>query len=256
MKAVFLPIAGLTVRDLVRRRIFSILGLFAALMVLLSFPLRNLTIGQWSRLIRDVGLGATEATATLLAILLGATLIAGDLERRTLYPLLARPLSRASFVAGKFVGLAALLTVLIGCMTLGIVGMLALARQAIGAESLLQAAAAIALTSCVCGALATLFSCFTSTTLAATFGLALAFLGHLVDNLAYFAGRSPSFSSKIVLASTRVLPNLERLNLKTLAAHSQSIPWGDFGLRALYGIGYATAAVALGAAIFSRRDLK
>lgn len=251
-----LPVAALTLRDLTRRRIFATFGLFAAMMILLSFPLRQLTIGQWTRLITDVGFGATDICATLLAILLGASLISGDLERRTLYPLLAKPVSRAAFVTGKFLGLTAMLLLLTITMSFGIVCVLRLARQEIAEVSLWQTAFAIGLHACLCGGLALLFSCFTSTTLAGTFGLALVFLGHALDNLTYFASKSASAEGRIVLAVAKVLPNLERLNLKTLAAHQQSIPWMDFGARAGYAVAYSVAAVALGAAIFSRRDLK
>jgi ABC-type transport system involved in multi-copper enzyme maturation permease subunit len=251
-----LPIAALTLRDLVRRRVFATLGLFAVLMILLSFPLRQLTVGQFSRLITDVGLGATDLVATLLAILLGATLISGDLERRTLYPLLAKPLSRTSFVAGKYLGVATMLLVLVAAMSFGVVAMLVLAGQSVAARALWQTALLIGLHACTCGAIVLLFSCFTSTTLAAIFGLALAFLGHTVDNLVFFAKKSSSLEGKIVIAIAKILPNLERLNLKTMAAHQQSIPWSDFGARVAYGVAYAVASVALGAAIFSRRDLK
>ena len=75
-----LALIKLTAMDLVRRRIFVLLALFAFTMVLLSFFLRDLTIGQWTRLITDVGLGATDLALTLLAIFVGASLIAGDLD--------------------------------------------------------------------------------------------------------------------------------------------------------------------------------
>lgn len=257
-----LPVATLTIRDLVRRRVFVTLGLFSIWMILLSFPLRQLTIGQGTRLITDIGFGATDLCATLLAIFLGATLISGDLDRRTLYPLLAKPISRVSFVVGKFVGLAVVLLLLVATMSLGILAMLKLETLSLLREhpvqtvSVLQTASAVALHAWLCGGLALFFSCFTSTTLAATFSLALAFIGHTVDSLVYFATKSQSVEGTVVQVVARFLPNLERLNLKTLAAHEQTIPWDDLGLRGLYALAYAALAIALGAAIFSRRDLK
>ncbi len=258
MKAVFVPVAGVTARDLIRRRVFIILALFAGLLILLSFPLRQLTIGQWARIITDVGFGATELSTTALAILLGATLIAGDLERRTLYPLLTKPIGRSSFVTGKFIGLALILIALTLVMALGVVAMLVLAHpdSYVDKAALVQVTAAIALHACVCGAIALMFSCFTSTTLAATFGLSLWFLGHTVGSLVYFAKKSGTPSAKVVVLVARLLPDLEKLNLKSQATHAQAIPWNDLGIRATYGIAYAVAAVSLGAAVFSRRDLK
>ncbi len=252
-----LSVAMLTVRDLIRRRVLATLGLFATVMILLSFPLRNLTIGQWARLITDVGFGATDLCVTLLAILLGATLVSGDLERRTLYPLLAKPLSRSSFVAGKYLGLAAILSALVSIMTLGILLMLYLARQNnISETSLAQTAILIGVHAWVCAGIVVLLTCFTSTTMAGALGLALAVLGHTLDNLVYFAQKSESLEGRILLVVAKVLPNLERLNMKTLAAHQLALAWSDLGSRVAYGVSYAIATVALGAAVFSRRDLK
>jgi len=253
-----LPVSALTIRDLFRRRIFVILWLFGGLLVLLSFPLRQLTIGQWARLITDVGFGATDLCATFLAIFLGATLVAGDLDRRTLYPLLAKPLGRPAFVVGKFLGLATVLAALIATMTVGIVAMLLLARQKLALETgaIPQTAFAMMLHAWLCGGLALMFSSFTSVTLSAIFGFAVALLGHTLDNLVYFAEKSHSATGKILLGVTKILPNLSLLDLKTLAAHQKTIPWGDLLARSGYALAYTAALVALGAAIFSRRDLK
>src|SRR5277367_198634 len=105
-------IAKLTIRDLIRRRVLVLLALFAGGMVMLSYPLQMLSIGQWQRIVTDVGLAAADLSVSLLAILLGATLIAGDLDKRTLYPLLAKPVSRGTFVAGKYLGLLAIIVLL------------------------------------------------------------------------------------------------------------------------------------------------
>jgi ABC-type transport system involved in multi-copper enzyme maturation permease subunit len=186
----FLVVARLTVRDLVRRRVLVILALFAVALILLSFPLRTLTIGEWKRLISDVGLGGTDLSLTLIAILLGSTLIAGDLDRRTLYPLLAKPISRSSFVVGKFVGLATVVAGLAMGMCAMTLAMQFLARQDDFAVPILQATGGIIATALMMSGVAIFFSSFTSVTLSATFALALMLVGHLTENLAYFAGRS------------------------------------------------------------------
>jgi Cu-processing system permease protein len=250
------PVAALTIRDLFRRRVFFTLGLFALLMVLLSFPLRQLTTGQWTRLITDVGFGSTDLCTTLLGIFLGASLISGDLERRTLYPLLAKPLGRGTFVTGKFIGLTVVLVVLTLGMTVGVMGVLLFSGQPLHLGSIVQTAIAIALHAMVCGGLALMFSCFTSTTLASIFGLSVALIGHLIDSLAYFASKSQTLAGQLLLATVKILPNLSLLNLKTVAAHSQTIAWTDLANRAGYAVAYAAALVSLGTALFSRQDLK
>src|SRR5262249_20249070 len=122
-------VAQLTVRDLIRRRVLVLLALFAAGMVLLSFPLRVLSIGHWNRIITDVGLAATDLSVTLLAVLLGSSLIAGDLDKKPLYPLLAKPVSRGAFIAGKFIGLLAIIALLAATMVAGTLCVLFVARE-------------------------------------------------------------------------------------------------------------------------------
>jgi len=101
-----------------------------------------------------------------------------------------------------------------------------------------------------------MFSSFTSVTLSAIFGFAVALLGHTLDNLTYFAEKSHSAAGELLLGATKILPNLSMLDLKTLAAHQKMITWGDLLTRGCYAFAYAAALVAVGAAIFSRRDLK
>jgi ABC-type transport system involved in multi-copper enzyme maturation permease subunit len=246
----------LTVLDLVRRRLLVVLGLFAVAMILLSFPLRVLTTGEWHRVISDVGLGAADLSVTLIAILLGATLVAGDLERRTLYPLLARPLTRSAFVVGKVLGLSLVLAFLAAVMGGGTALMLRLAKEP-GMIPLVQATCTIAVGAILVGSLAVMFSSFTSSTLAGIFGLAVVLLGHLTENMAYFGARAQTeLSRAILLGFSKALPDLERLNLKTMASHGNTVSWKALALLAAYGFAYSVVATSLGAAVFSRRDLK
>lgn len=251
-----LVIALFTAKDLLRRRILVVLALFGVGMILLSFPLRELTIGQWQRLITDVGLGATELSLTLVAVFVGSSLIAGDLERRTLYPPLSKPISRGSFVLGKFLGLSLVLLGLVGLMGGGTEFMLLAAHQQNGIAVNGAAITGIWLSVTLIGAMAILFSSFTTSTLAATFTLSLTLLGHFVDNLAYFASKSGSGFGKLVSALVRVLPNFELINLKDFAAHQQAISGADFLHRLVYASCYCVLVVALAAIIFTRRDLK
>ena len=250
-----IDIALFTVKDLVRRRILVVLALFGVGMILLSFPLRELTIGQWQRLITDIGLGGTELTLTLIAVFVGSTLISGDLERRTLYPLLSKPISRAAFVSGKFLGLSMVMVLLAFLMGLGVELMLLFAKQEGQLLINSEALATVALTAVLTGAIAVFFSSFTTSTLAATFSLAFALLGHFVDNLVYFATKSETAFGAGLARVERCLPNFELTNLKDFAAHDQAITALAFASRLAYGTCYALLIVSLGAIIFTRRDL-
>ena len=249
-------IARLTILDLIRRRVLVLLALFAVGLILLSFPLREFTVGQWRRLISDIGLGSIDLCITLLAVFLGASLIAGDLDRKTLYPLLSKPLSRASFISGKFLGLAAVLLFLGSVMVLGTWGVLWVAGEH-GSGVLFQNLATISVSGFVMGAIAIFFSSFTSVTLAGSFSLAILLAGHLTSNLAFFSQRVPFALGRLVMRGLAGgLPDLEALNLKDFAAHGQLLPLQALLPRLAYGLTYAAAAVSLAAAVFVRRDLK
>ncbi|MHB1845971.1 MAG: ABC transporter permease [Deltaproteobacteria bacterium] len=251
-----LSISALTLRDLLRRRILAVLVLFMGAMVLLSFPLRELTIGQWYRLIVDVGLAANDLTVTLIAILVGSSLVAGDLERRTLFPILSRPIPRSAFVFGRFIGLSCALASLAVVMSLGTALLLVMSRQP-HLEPLAQATIGIVVNGWLVAGFAFLFSCFTSATLAGTFTLSLTLIGHFTDSLAFFAAKSSSAPARVtMIALAKVLPNLSILNFKTLASHGHLLAWQSVAPRVAYGVVYAIASVSLGAFLFTWRDLK
>jgi Cu-processing system permease protein len=252
-----LVLSKLTIVDLIRRRVFVLLALFAALMILLSFPMRELTIGQWRRLILDVGLGSSNLAAALIGILVGASLIAGDLDKKTLYPLLAKPISRASLVFGRYLGLVAVIFMLVASTAAGTAAILAFAKQSDYLGSLLQNSLTLAVSASLVGGVALFFSCATSSTLAAIAALTISIAGQLVSNLAYFGARVTNPASHLFLTIfSKILPNLEMLNLKDFASRAEIIPATDLLVRVGYGAGYALLAVSLGAVIFSMRDLK
>ena len=104
-------IAGNTVRELVRSKLLHNLIFFAVLLIASSMFVAQLTIGQWDRVILDMGLAAIELSGVLVAVLIGVGLVAGEIERRTVFPTLARPLSRGAFLLGRFLGLFAMMAV-------------------------------------------------------------------------------------------------------------------------------------------------
>ena len=89
---------------------------FAVALVSASFIISTLTFGEQYRVIVNIGLSAMEVFGTLIAVFLGAGLVAGDVERRTVYPIVAKPVSRAQYVAGRYAGLVATTTLNLAVM--------------------------------------------------------------------------------------------------------------------------------------------
>jgi ABC-type transport system involved in multi-copper enzyme maturation permease subunit len=245
-----------TIRELLRSKLLYNLLLFAVLLIGSSFFIAQLTIGQWDRIILDLGLAATEITGVLIAVLIGVGLVAGEIERKTVFPVLARPLSRGAFLGGRYLGLAIMLALNVVLMTAAV----ALVLHAAGyhlSTTTAAAACLILVELLIMAAAAMLFSSFTTPILASAFSLSLFLIGHLVGSLRLFAEKSKSAAARaLTLAAYRLLPDLELFNLKAQAANELPVPHGAATTAALYGAAYAAICLVLAIAIFSRRDLK
>lgn len=247
-----LAIAGVTVRDALRQRLAVNLLLFALLVIGASQALAELTFGEQYRIIADLTLTAAGIFGTLIAVFLGANLIAGDVQRRSLYPVLAKPVSRTQYVLGRYAGLLAVLLLNLGAMALTTVAVLAFYRRGFGflaSTPLLLAFAGLAVQLAMVAAIATAFSTFTNVTLAAIATLALAVAGHSA-RVALPFWRSSGFGRAVAL----FVPNLASLDWKVAVVYSDGVP--DAPLLLAYGALYTATALALGAAVFARRDLR
>jgi ABC-type transport system involved in multi-copper enzyme maturation permease subunit len=249
-------VAGNTVRELLRNKLLYNLLLFAVLLIASSLFIAQLTIGQWDRVILDLGLAAVEIAGVLVAVLIGVSLVAGEIDRKTIFPTLAKPVTRGAFVCGRYAGLALMLAVNVVLMmgSLGIV--LRLAGYGISATAT-AAAFLIFVELLIVAAAAMFFGSFTTPVLASAFALSLFLIGHLVSSLRAFAERTKNgFARALTLAAYRVLPDFELFNLKSQAANELPVPHGAALTAGLYGATVAAIFLLLAIAIFGRRDLK
>ena len=245
-----------TVRELVRSKLLYNLFLFAALLIASSMFVAQLTIGQWDRIILDQGLAAIEVVGALVAVLIGVNLIAGEIERKTIFSTLAKPVSRGAFVAGRYLGLLAVLAVNVAVMLALLAVVLHLAGYGLS-RTALEAGLLIGVELALMASVATLFSSFSTPILAAGFSIAFFLIGHLLGDLRAFGDRSKSgLARSLTNFFYRLLPDLELLNLKSLAASQLPVD-PRFVLRsAAYGLAYAAVLLVLATLIFRRRDLK
>src|SRR5688572_4122309 len=107
-------------RESVRDRVPYNLVLFAVLLIASSYLLGQLTAGQDIKIIKDLGLSATSVFGLFIAIFIGIGLVSKEVERRSIYALLAKPVSRPQFIAGKYGGLVLTLAVNVSVMTLAL----------------------------------------------------------------------------------------------------------------------------------------
>jgi ABC-type transport system involved in multi-copper enzyme maturation permease subunit len=250
------PIAANTLRELVRSKLFYNLVLFSALLIGASMFVAQLTVGEWTRIILDMGLSSIEGVGVLLAALIGVGLVAGEIDRRTIYPTLAKPVSRATFLIARYAGLALILAANVALM----LGVLALTLRLAGSRvspASLSASLLLLIELWLISALAMFYASFTTPVLAVAFCLSTFLVGHLVSDLRAYGERSRSgLAQTVTMALYRALPNLELLNLKEQAANDLPVPDGFLTRSAAYGLVYAAVVLLLAIVIFRRRDLK
>lgn len=248
-------VAANTFRETVRERVLYNLVFFAILMTLSSLVMGEISIRQDVKIIKDVGLAAIDIFGTLIAVFIGVGLVSKEIDRRSLFPLLAKPLSRDEFFLGKMAGLGLTLLVNTAVMAAGIYAALAVAHHYEGYGALLKGVYAIYLSLILVVALAMFFSTLTSSTLAAVGTVALMVAGRFSDVIANMRQVMPSTPPWIVTAVYWAVPNFHNFDFKDRVAYGDFVPVADLAWVSLYALVYAGLLVVGGLWLFRRRDL-
>ena len=258
MSARIAYIAFNTFREAVRDRVLYNLIFFALLMAASSILVGQISIGIERQVVINLGLTAVSLFGLAIAIFIGIGLVSKEIEKRTLYTLLSRPVRRWEFVVGKFAGLSLTLLVNTALMAVGVfAALLYVARSFDRADALvLVAVYFIVLEFLVITALTLLFSTFSSPIMSAVFALAMFVIGTFAEDLRAFAGMSQGATRAVATAAAYVIPNFAALNVITPVAHGEAIPGSIILWNTLYAFVYAAAAVSAAILILERRDLK
>ncbi len=248
-----------TVREALRERLMYNLAVFAVVLIAGSLTISQLTLGEQFRIIANVGTSSTQVFGTLTSVLLGVGLVSRELDRRTCYPILARPVSRARFITGKYLGLVAVLALNVVVMAAATGIMLALYSHGLAflGLSFLGAFWLLLLQFAVCAGFAVLFSSFSTATLATIFSLTLVAAGHVFSEVRTFWLRTEQVGMKqLVRVLDFVLPNMGLLDLKEALTYGDPVAAGSLASRSAYGLAYAALLVALAGLVFSRKDVR
>ncbi len=249
-------IAMMAFTEAVRDRILYSLLVFALAMIGSSTILVQLSVGGEEKIVKDLGLGAISLMGVLIAVFIGVGLVSREIDRRTIYMVMARPVHRAEFILGKFCGLGLTLLVNVSVMAIGLLG-LARVLEGRWSPELLPAILLAFIELLILTAAAILFSTFTTPTLSAIFTLSLFIIGRLSGDLQAFAQQFGGAGLRIVATGlTYALPSLARFNIAEASVHGLPLKAGYIPLALLYGGAYLVLILAAATAIFTRRDLK
>lgn len=249
-------IAANTVREAVRNKLLYVLLVFAILLITFSVLVSTLSYVESDRILQDIGIGAIRLFSVAIAIFVGVGLIHKEVDRRTIYTILSKPLSRAEFLLGKYVGLVVAIWLQMAVM----IGFFVLIAAATGIELWAGHAAMFALTAvelALVVAVATFFSAFTTPMLASFFSTGIWAVGHMSRDLRDLGAQSPLASVREMTALLyRVLPDLESFNLSIEAVHGLPFETAELWLATVYGAAYATIVLLLAVVVFERRDFR
>lgn len=252
-------IAFNTFREAVRERVLYNLVFFALLMVSSALLFGSISIDVERLFLINLGLTSISLFGVLIAIFLGIGLVFKEMEKRTLYTMLSRPVRRWEFIVGKFFGLAGTLAVNTLLMTVGFYAALFyLSRSFTAADAqLLVALYFIMLQLLMVTAVALLFSTFSSPVLSAVFAFALFIAGSFAEDLRAFAAMSDVASTRwLAVAAAYLVPNFSALNVISSVAHGQPVAGALILGNTLYALFYSGAALFAAILIFEHRNLK
>jgi ABC-type transport system involved in multi-copper enzyme maturation permease subunit len=245
-----------TVREAIRNKLLYTLLFFAIALIGTGVLVSTLSYVEGERILQDVGLAAIRLMSVGIAVFVGVGLIHGEVERRTIYTILSKPVSRVEFLLGKYVGLVATTWLMLGVMALAFAGVSLGYGAPLGGG---HAAAffLIGMELVVIVAVATLFSSFSTPMLASLFTVGIYLLGHLSRDLRQLGQQAEGESMAPVADFLfQVLPDLESFNVTIEAVHGLPIPAGEVGAAVVYALGYATLLLALAGYLFTKRDFR
>ena len=279
-------IAAVTWTELVRLKVFYFLVIFGLLVIGNSFFLARFSFEEEFQMLKDISLGAMGIFSSLIAILAGATLLPKDIEDRTIYTILAKPVSRTEYILGKLSGVLLLLTLAVALMGAVFALVLVLRTQALlhaaqvemaslpaadlqaalgkiraaGHDPNLVAAGVVILVkSWLLAALTVFISTFASSTIFTTItAFAAYFIGHLQATAREYwlaSGHQGLLTKGLLALVSLVFPDLQAFNITDNIVTGASIP-ADLLVRTLVlGGAYIAVYAALAAAVFHNREL-
>ena len=254
-------------RESVRDKVLYNLVLFAVLMISASYLVGQLTAGQDVKIIKDLGLSATSVFGLFIAVFIGIGLVSKEVERRSIYTVLSKPVRRHELILGKYLGLVLTLAVNLAIMAVAFYTVLGYMSVTESEEfrrgweapatdpRMLTAFLLIFVQLMLVTAIALFFSTFSSSILSAALTFALYVTGHFNTDLRNIGDIVDSPTAAIVAAGVSyVLPDMSAFDVSANVVHAQPVSAGYVILTSGYALIYIALLLIGAMFVFSRRD--
>lgn len=229
-----------TIREVVRQKLFLNVIVFGVLMIIFAQVVANLTFGRADRVVRSIGLSGMALALDLLAVLLGVAIVHREIERKTALVVLTRPVSRGTFIAGRFAGVATANTLAaVGFAAVFVSTLLSVRGTPTGLDFLAMGGAL--LESWIVAAFAVLLSCITTPSLGAGVALGFIIAAASIDDVVNLTAKDGGFMHDFAVALSYVLPSFSRLNFRDAAVYGDVVP----AVTVAQAVGYSAAFAAI-----------
>lgn len=249
----FMAIARNTFREAIRDKILYAILFFALLMMFAALALGEMSLGHPIKVTTDMGLTAISLFGVLIAIFTGVSLVHKEIDKRTIYTIISKPIHRYHFIIGKYIGMV--LTALVQILTLTTVFTLLLFFQQQFVDFHVYLAIFLYWLEIMLVISVALFcSSFTTPFFSGLFTFSIFLIGRLMPDIYLVLSKTENPVVWGVLKLSTMLPNLTLLNLGEKVVHGELVAVGDLLSHVLYALCYIGIFLLLSIFLFSKRD--
>lgn len=250
-----LILARATMLENARKQVFHVVTLLTLTIVCASTLLSAFTMGLQVKILKDLCMSSILFCGGILAIALAASVLPGEIESKTCYPILARPIRRIEFVLGKYFG--TLLTIYFGLSVIGFAFAALLAARgaldmllvlAVG-YTFIEVAVIAAITMCLSTAMTPAGAAMISLMVYVAGSVKITYFRPLLQNI------TNPISKAFVSVAYHALPNLESFNFKDALVHKIAVPEAYLIQVAIYGVCFAALMMSIAGSAFGKREL-
>jgi ABC-type transport system involved in multi-copper enzyme maturation permease subunit len=247
-------IAVNTFKETIRDRVLAVIVVFALVMMAGALWLGSISLGEQARMMKDFGLVAVTLFGLIVAVFIAAGLVHKEVEKRTVFILFSKPVSRAAFITGKFIGLCVTMAVVLVGMG---VFLFLLVWLVAGDPSgmILAAVAMIYVQLLAIMAVTIFFSTLGSAILASVLGICVFIAGQLSHNVLALTRLGHNVVTEALSWVVYVIvPNLSAVDVKAGVVGEDTLAWGEIGLWTVYLLAYVVVVLALATLVFRRKE--
>ena len=246
-------IAKNTFKETIRDRILYGILIFSLLFLFSITVIGSLSLGEDLFIIRSFGLAGIYLFGLVITLFLGASLIYKEVEFKTIYIILAKPVKDSEVILGKFLGLLTSIVSVVGLIGLVYLSVVWFNGGGFDYGAILAMILQILEFSIIISVLI-LLSTFSAPIASTIYTLVIVYCGHLLNLMLNYASNVGGFQKYLVLGAYYLFPNLEKFNIRNLVVHNSVITQTEFLLTAGYAIIYTGLALCLTHFVFQRKE--